>query len=189
MMPRFSRCETAYKKELRDNRKLHFKSHFESVLLQAGVDSSVMKLAVLRDLKNLQNRTRGRLFEVMGEVVTFDTFGERLAVTSWPPDRQRRFETPFGQRRVDLYYPAAKLIVEIKSGYITCSKGVREQIAKDRWIKDNSRDVNSIAWILFRGASQRAIGLLDRSLIDWLDVEYAEQLGEKSFDSCQSTQH
>ncbi len=167
---------TAYKRELRSNRKVHFKTRFESLLRQAGVDPSTMEASVLRDLKNLQNRIRGQVFEVMGEVITSDTLGTRIDLTNGPPDKQKRFETPFGQRRADLYYPTAKLMVEVKSGYVTCNREVRKQIAKDQWIKENDSDVNDVAWILFRGATRNTISLLDHNCIEWFDIEYDKPL-------------
>ena len=179
MNSRRRKSATTYKRELRSNRKLHFKSHFQSLLRQAGVDPSIMEASVLRGLKNLQNRTRGRVFEVMGEVMTSSTLGDRIELTDWSPDKQKRFETPFGQRRADLYYPTAKLMVEIKSGYITCNRDIRTQIVKDRWIKDNDPDVNDVAWILFRGASRSTIALLDDSCIEWFDIEYDRPLDEE----------
>lgn len=170
-----AKTDIEYRSELRANRHRFFDRHFKSRLAEAGLDGELFSSTVLRDIRNLQNRTRGDLFELMGEVVV-----QQNLETADRPSRQRRLETPFGERRLDLFFEDPKLAVEVKSGYVTNRRSIREQIRKDEHLIAEGT-VASVLWLLFRGASGPALRNLQRSGIRTLDLEYdAEQVE----DSC-----
>ena len=161
--------QTNYKTELRANRHRYFDRHFKARLDQAGVDTALFSSSVLRDIRNLQNRTRGNLFELMGEVLVQQDLESRER-----PSKQKRLETPFGQRRLDLFFEAENLAVEVKSGYVTNRRSIRAQIRKDRYLIAGGI-VGAVLWLLFRGASRKALQNLERGGIRYIDLEYDVQ--------------
>lgn len=86
-------------------------------------------------------------------------------------EQQHCVETPYGGRRVDLWYAKTRVALEIKSGFIVGSRSIREQIQKDEWLL-SSGVASRIVWLLFRGGTQRTRDALDRARIEWYDIEW-----------------
>lgn len=157
---------TSYRAELRANRHRYFDSHFKKLVARSGIDPQLFSKNLLTEIRNLQNRTRGTLFELMGEVLVQQDVGmaER-------PFRQKRFQTPSGERHLDLFFEEYKLAVEVKSGQITNRESVRWQIQKDCYLLKEGL-VRDMLWVLFRGASRTALDNLERHEIRWIDLRY-----------------
>ncbi len=162
----------SYKKELAANRRQYFKKNMETVLRDAGVDPAIIRPKVYREMCNLQNRTRGQLFELMGEVLTVNNLRDRLRIgPDDKPQKQKTFITPHGRRRNDLYYDSLRLAVEVKSGYVYLNKSTRAQIEKDRWLLQAGY-VEAVVWLVFRGGSSNAIAALKKADIETIDIEW-----------------
>ena len=99
------------------------------------------KKGLLIKAKNIQNQTRGKLGELLGRVALTqqtNATDERLFTD------QAVFETPYGKRRIDVYWKNSRLAVETKMGYITNSKGVRNQIKKDAYLLTRPYNIEHI---------------------------------------------
>jgi len=165
------RSRTGYRHGLRQNRQRHVKKALGEMLGRAGAE--VVTDAFLRDLISLQNRSRGALFEVMGDALLSNHLRrEAPDVDLTVADRHCTVQTEFGRRIVDLWFRDRQLLVEVKSGYVCASKSIRRQITKDRWLLENNPNVERVVWVLFRGASTRTLGLLDDAGIEAIDIEY-----------------
>ena len=121
---------------------------------------------LLSEITILQNRTRGNLFELMGELTVSDIYNIKDFKT------QKIFETPLGKRKVDLFSEQEQLIIEIKSGYARSNAFTRKQVKKDIYIINNYDEVKKVIWILFRGGTKPFIKYLDKYNIEHFDVEY-----------------
>lgn len=110
------------------------------------------KKNLLTKAKNIQNQTRGKLGELLGRVaLTQQTNAtDENLVTD-----QAVFETPYGKRRIDVYWEKSRLAVETKMGYITNSKSIRNQIEKDAYLIQNGV-IYSVVWLLIKSGSKAA---------------------------------
>ena len=141
-----------YLEGLRQNRE-----QFVSKMLSAqGNVPSKRRRELLTKTMNIQNRTRGRLGELLGRVVLTQ---QTDATDSNLTTDKVVFETPYGKRRVDVYWEDRKLAVETKMGYITSSSRIRAQIAKDAYLLKEGQ-VDSVVWLLINGGSMNAKMLL-----------------------------
>jgi len=136
-----------YKVELRKNRKLIL----ESILNKNSGISSDQQKHILRKATSIQNHTRGKLGELLGEVfLTANRFAE--------PDNIENdtatFDTPFGRRRVDLYWKDMQIALEAKMGYVYASKSILNQIEKDVFLSKN-KTFSKVIWLLIKGGSKR----------------------------------
>ena len=150
-----------YQKELKKSRSLK-----ADEIIKDFIDKHGLKKKLLKELSLLQNRTRGNLFELMGELSVNSVFG----ITNF--DQQKTFYTPLGIRRVDLYSKKEGIIIEVKSGYARSRAFVRKQIEKDHYIVKNHPEVKKSIWLLFRGATQPLIKYLKKHNIEYVDLEY-----------------
>jgi hypothetical protein len=155
-----------YKRDLRAYRP---KSELIARLAEQGVDSSSLERSFFTDFVNLQNRTRGAVFEIVGETLAQTLLGRTETAAA-----QHCIATPHGGRRIDLFYPALGVALEIKSGFIVCSRSIRMQIQKDEWLL-RTGTVSRIVWLLFRGGTQRTRSALDRAGIEWYDIEWDQE--------------
>ena len=116
------------------------------------------KKSLLSKAKNIQNQTRGKLGELLGRVaLTQHTNAtDEDLVTD-----QAVFDTPYGKRRIDVYWKNSRLAVETKMGYITNSKSIRNQIEKDAYLVQNG-DICSVVWLLIKSGSKAARMNLER---------------------------
>ena len=111
--------------------------------------------------KNIQNQTRGKLGELLGRVALTqqtDATDESLVTDKVV------FETPYGKRRIDIYWESSRIAIETKMGYITNSKSIRNQIEKDAYLVENNIVV-SVLWLLIKGGSNAVILNLDKHRI------------------------
>jgi hypothetical protein len=152
-----------YKHELRSRRP---KADLIVLLKQQSIDPAMFARSFYADFITLQNRTRGAVFEVVGEALARTLLGDTETAK-----KQHCVETPYGVRRVDLWYARTGVALEIKSGFIAGSRSIREQIQKDAWLL-TSGAATRIVWLLFRGATQRTRDALDRMRIEWYDIEW-----------------
>lgn len=122
-------------------------------------EKSSQKKILLVKAKNIQNKTRGKLGELLGRVaLTQKTNATDVNLVT----DQAVFETPYGKRRVDIYWEARRIAVETKMGYVTNSKSIRNQIEKDAYLVKNNI-VTSILWLLIKGSSKSVIMNLDKN--------------------------
>ncbi len=135
-----------YKKELRKNRKLFLESILEKNI---GLSETEQK-SVFRKTISIQNRTRGKLGELLGEVSL--TAEKKVEQKDLKTD-SAVFETPFGKRRVDIYWRAKKVAVETKMGYVYASKSIINQAKKDNFLLKNN-SFNRVIWLLIKGGSK-----------------------------------
>lgn len=150
-----------YLKSLKKNRSIK-----ADQILKDFINKYDLRKKLLSEITLLQNRTRGNLFELMGELTVSDTYNIKDFET------QKIFDTPWGKRKVDLFSSNEQLIIEIKSGYARSNSFTRKQIEKDKYIINNYKDVKKSIWILFRGGTKPLTKFLDKSNIEYLDVEY-----------------
>jgi hypothetical protein len=155
-----------YKLELRSRRP---KADLIEHLKRQGIDPAIFARSFYADIITLQNRTRGAVFEVIGEAL-----GRTLLRDTDTATQQHCVETPYGVRRVDLWYARTGVALEIKSGFIVASRSIREQIQKDAWLL-TSGAATRIVWLLLRGATQRTRDALDRMRIEWYDIEWDKE--------------
>ena len=155
--------QSDYKRDLRAFRP---KSELIALLEEQGVDRSSFDRSFFTEIVNLQNRTRGAVFEIVGETLAQTLLGKTETAA-----QQHCIDTPHGGRRIDLFYPTLGVALEIKSGFIVHSRSIRMQIQKDEWLLSTAT-VSRIVWLLFRGGTQRTRDALDRAGIEWYDIEW-----------------
>ena len=150
-----------YKRELRENR-----DRFLNVLNQKyGFLPPDVERLYLRKMISIQNNTRGKLGELIGEVsFTATGMGEeediiRDIVT---------FPTPFGKRRIDVWHTINKHALEVKSGYACLNKFTRNQIRKDKFLLSEGT-VSKVSWRLMQGGSRPLIKFLHQSEFEVLE--------------------
>ncbi len=121
-------------------------------------DRLTQKKSLLTKSKNIQNQTRGKLGELLGRVaLTQQTEAtDKDLVTD-----KAIFDTPYGQRRIDLYWHPRRIAVEPKIGYITNTKSIRNQIEKDAYLVKQDR-LYSVIWLLIKSGSKSARENLDK---------------------------
>ncbi|HEX6902139.1 MAG TPA: hypothetical protein VF789_20655 [Thermoanaerobaculia bacterium] len=163
----------SYVSELRDHRE----EGFTQLLAQQGHTATSFEEAfgseALEQLKRgythefmmIQNHTRGRLGELWGEVLL--TSQLRANEKDIEGDSSV-FWTPFGHRRVDVFWPNHLLALEAKSGTVFFSRSIRKQIDKDKYLLENGV-FSRVIWVLLQGASQRVREALQNSGIIVVD--------------------
>ena len=112
----------------------------------------------LDDVMRLQNRTRGRLGELLGDISL--NAPQKVLVRD-----KAIFATPLGGRRVDIYWPALGLALEAKMGRVTLTSRIRKQIGKDAWLLDQGV-FQRVVWLLVQGGSQKVLTTLKDSSIE-----------------------
>lgn len=160
---------------LRGNRSRRFDSNLKPTLEAEGVDSGQFGQRFFQDMALMQNRTRGPLFELAGEVLLTGHL-QRLGHASAELRKQVRFAAGDNLRIADFFAPAIKTIFEIKSGYVVWSKPVRLQAEKDAWLLKHSQEVTQVVWLLFRGGSARALAGLESAGIDYFDLGFGGEV-------------
>jgi hypothetical protein len=156
---------------LRENRSRRFDSNLKPALEAKGIDSNQFRQRFFQDMALMQNRTRGPLFELAGEVLVTGHL-QRMGHGGAELRKQVRFAVADGVRVVDFLVAAIKTVFEVKSGYVLWSKPVRLQAAKDAWLLDHSPDVTQVIWLLFRGGSARALAGLQAAGIECFDLGF-----------------
>jgi hypothetical protein len=132
--------------------------------------------STLNEVALTQNRARGKTFEQMGSVLVeyylrqIENYSGPITISA---DRTV-FESFDSQnrpskRRYDLYLMELKVGVEIKSGYITYQRSIRDQIYKDHYLLMNNV-VSDVWWFLFYGASQKVLLELIHRNINFIDL-------------------
>lgn len=153
------RSRASHLAALRENRLRRFESNLKPSLAVAGIDPAQFQSRFFQDMALLQNRTRGPLFELAGELLLTQHLA-RLGHAGTELRKQVRLPAGDELRIADFYAPAIKTLFEVKSGYICWSKAVRHQVGKDAWLLRNSPEVAEVIWLLFRGASAKALSQL-----------------------------
>jgi hypothetical protein len=161
----------AYKAELRRSRQRHVKAALGEQLQRAGVAGSAVEEDFLQDLLRLQNRTRGAVFEVVGEALVASHL-RRRGLDPGTAQRHVCVKTPWGRRFVDLWFAEQRAAVEVKSGAVCARRSLRRQVRKDRWLLEEHPDVDQVVWLLFRGASAALARELERAGIEAVDVQW-----------------
>jgi len=98
-----------------------------------------------------QNRIRGLVGEFLGYEYAnthFDTSQNSIIKD------KKTFQTPFGNRRIDVYIDNKKVCIEVKMGYLYNGKKIRNQIEKDSYLLKN-KIVSKIVWILYQNGSKQ----------------------------------
>lgn len=116
------------------------------------------KKHLLTKAKNIQNQTRGKLGELLGRVTL--TQQTKATDESLVTDKAV-FETPYGKRRIDVYWKNSRFAIETKMGYITNSKSIRNQIEKDAYLVQNGI-ISSVVWFLIKSGSKAAKANLEK---------------------------
>jgi len=119
----------------------------------------------------MQNRARGTLFELAGEVLITGHL-QRMGHGGTELRKQVRFTVGDCVRVADFFVPAIKTIFEVKSGYLIWNKPVRLKANKDVWLLDQSHEVERVVWFLFRGGSPRALAGLEAAGIECFDLGF-----------------
>jgi len=158
---------------LRENRSRRFESNLKPALVAGGVDPSLFQSRFFQDMALLQNRTRGPLFELAGELLLIRHLA-RLGYAGTELRKQVRLPADDELRIADFYAPAIKTLFEVKSGYICWSKAIRHQVGKDAWLLRNSPEVAEVIWLLFRGASAKALSHLAAMGIVCVDLGFGD---------------
>ncbi len=147
----------SYRQDLRDNRKSFMAElHTKYGRLPAQVEKRYLQKVIA-----IQNSTRGKFGELMGEITLTATGQSREQ--DIVRDTQS-FDTPFGRRRIDVWDKHVRRAVEIKSGYTCLSKFVRNQIQKDLFLRD-AGIVKTLCWHLLQGGSRPLLAFLEVSKI------------------------
>ena len=150
-----------YLKKLKKNRSIK-----ADEILKGFVTEHGLRKRLISEITLLQNRTRGDLFELMGSLTVSNVYNIKDFTS------QKVFETPLGKRKVDLFSEKEQIIIEVKSGYARSNSFTRKQIQKDVYIVNNYTEVKKAVWILFRGGTKPLIHCLEKSNIEYIDVEY-----------------
>ena len=96
-----------------------------------------------------QNRIRGLVGEFLGS--EYLTNSQNVSIDSVIKDK-KLFETPLGNRRIDVYNEEKGICIEVKMGYLYNSSKIKNQIEKDRFLLENNI-VNKVIWILYQDGS------------------------------------
>ncbi len=113
----------------------------------------------------IQNHTRGKLGELWGEVL----LTSQLRADEKDIARDSSvFWTPFGRRRVDVFWANYLLALEVKSGKVLLSKSIRWQIDKDKYLLEHGV-LSRVIWVLLQGASRRAREALQKAGVKVID--------------------
>lgn len=133
-----------YIQELRQNRADRL-ACMEARHSEAPVD---MSRVYLGRMTRIQNQTRGKLGELMGEVA----LTSRNVATADIARDNATFDTPDGRRRVDVWHRETKTAIEVKSGHACLNKQVRAQIEKDAFLLRTGVFAR-VEWLLLQGGS------------------------------------
>lgn len=128
-----------------------------------GVDHSDLPRNMLQRLALRQNAARGDTYEKIVVMALMQAFG--LSDLT----RHVCFTTPLGRRFVDLYHAEGRVCFEIKSGRVTLTRLIRQQIRKDRHMVEKDQSVDGVIWCLFEGASDPALAALRQAGLQFLD--------------------
>lgn len=158
-------------KILQENRSRRFESNLKSSLEALAIDTSQFGQRFFQSMALAQNRTRGPLFESLGELLLIGHL-QRRGYPGVELRKQVRFAAEDSIRVVDFFVPAIKTIFEVKSGYLTWCKPVRLQSKKDAWLLGQSEEVAAVVWFLFRGGSVRALAGLQAAGIECSDLGF-----------------
>lgn len=164
-------CRASHLATLRQNRTRRFESNLKPLLTAQGVDTKQFSQRYFQDIALMQNRARGNLFELAGEVLVTNHL-KRMGHARVDLRKQVRFAVADGVRIVDFFVSEIKTTFEVKSGYLTWSKSVRLQAKKDAWQLDQSHAVARVVWFLFRGSSPRALAGLQAAGIECFDLGF-----------------
>lgn len=156
---------------LRQNRSRRFDSNLKPSLEAQGVDTKQFSQRFFQDMALMQNRARGTLFELAGEVLITGHI-QRMGHGGTELRKQVRFTVGNGVRVADFFVPAIKTIFEVKSGYLIWNKPAKLQANKDVWLLDQSHEVEQVVWFLFRGGSPRALAGLKTAGIERFDLGF-----------------
>jgi hypothetical protein len=151
-----------YQQDLKELRE--FKAN--QILKDDLIDKFGLRKSLLQGITLVQNRTRGKIFEIMGEVCATKAF----EIQNF--SRQTVFNTPYGKRKADIYDEKQGILIEVKSGYARSKHFTREQVQKDFYILKNYENIKRIIWVCFRGATKPLISYLHKHSIEYFDVEY-----------------
>jgi len=150
-----------YRLDLRANRD----KILEDLREKYGLIPPDVERLYLRRMIAIQNNTRGKLGELLGEV-SLTSSGKakeediiRDVVT---------FSTPFGKRRIDVWHTITKHALEIKSGYACLNKFTRNQIRKDKFLLSEGI-ISHVSWRLMYGGSHPLIKSLQQSNFEVLE--------------------
>lgn len=160
---------TSHLVTLRNNRSRRFESNLKPLLGAQLGDAVQFSQGFFQNMALMQNRTRGTLFELAGEVLLTGHL-QRMGLTGTELRKQVRFAVEDRIRVADFYVPAIKTIFEIKSGYVIWNKPLRQQAKKDAWLLGQSQEVTRVVWFLFRGGSARALAGLEAAGIECFDL-------------------
>ncbi len=150
----------------KNNRDFKSIKNLKNCFDNSGIEINKLDNTLIKNIVLTQNRGRGKLFEIMAEVMVANVFG----VAEFK--KQNIYQTPYGKRRIDLFIPAKGIAVEVKSGYGRVRGFIKDQIKKDAYILLNEPEVKQIIWLCFRGATKPLIKLLKENHIQYYDIEY-----------------
>jgi hypothetical protein len=163
----------SYVSELRDYREMgfaqllaqqgHTAASFEKEFGSEALEQ--FKRGYTHEFMMIQNHTRGKIGELWGEVLL--TSQLRADEKDIECDSSV-FWTPFGRRRVDVFWPNYSLALEAKSGMIFFSRSIRKQIDKDKYLLEQGV-FSRVIWVLLQGASQRVREALQNAGIIVID--------------------
>jgi len=139
---------------LRESRARRFESNLKPAIEAVGIDTTQFRTRFFQDMVLLQNRARGQLFELAGELL-LGRYLARLGHADTEVRKQVRFPVENEMRIADFHVPTIKTLLDVKSGYISWCKPTRLQAYKDAWLLRNSDEVTEVIWFLFRGARPR----------------------------------
>lgn len=160
---------------LREGRFRRFDSNLKPVLEAQGIDTSQFRQRFFQDMALIQNRMRGTLFELAGEMLLTKHL-ERQGHGGAELRKQARLSSGDRLRIADFFAPTIKTIFEVKSGYVVWSKPVRLQAEKDAWLLKQSREVTKVVWLLFRGGSTKALAGLHAAGIECFDLGFGDEV-------------
>ena len=164
-----------YKEKLRLAREAAFRLRSE---LGDHGDSESLRSRIISE----QNIARG----LLGEFAAFWYLIAYRHVESGEEiiEDRRVFDTPFGQRRVDVFDQVGGLAIEAKSGYLYDSKGTRTQVVKDSYLLSQGL-ITECVWLLLHGGSAKALKRLNdhgiQYLVGWFGSLPLEFLRESEF--------
>lgn len=131
-------------------------------IVSSSTNAKVKKL-LLTKAKNIQNQTRGKIGELLGRIAITQ---QTEAIDTDLVTDKAIFNTPYGKRRIDVYWEKNSFAVETKMGYITNSKNIRNQIKKDAYLVNNG-NIQSVMWMLIKGGSKNVKLNLDEHGISY----------------------
>lgn len=99
-------------------------------------------------------RTQNRIRGLVGEFLGSEYLTSKLKAPIHQIIKDKKlFKTPFGGRRIDVFYVEKELCLEVKMGYLYNSLKIREQIKKDQFLL-KKKIVQRVIWILYQDGSK-----------------------------------